>query len=74
MADSKEIRYDSAEAATYKTGLAGWVSCTGNFWGEDEHMARWTGCTHQSCACGFALERRRVSLRTDRQRQTEQHY
>lgn len=47
------VRYDSPEAATYKTGIEGWVSRDGHFYGKDEHMARWAGCTHLICKdCG----------------------
>ena len=48
--EEKIIMYDSPEAATQKT-LTGWVG--GNrYWGTDEHMARWSGCTHVKCECG----------------------
>lgn len=54
--EQKIIMYDSPEAATYKTGLEGWVTTSGQFsgqyWGKDEHMARWSGCTHTVCQCG----------------------
>lgn len=50
--DEKTILYDSDEAASYKTGLEGWVNSSGNFWGKNEHMARWSGCTHKKCECG----------------------
>ena len=47
------VLIDSQEAATYKTGLSGWVSRSGRFWGEDERMARFDGCTHKNCdTCG----------------------
>jgi len=46
-----KILYDSDEAASIKT-LTGWVSRTGRYWGKDEHMARWDGCTHKLCECG----------------------
>lgn len=45
--------YDSPEAATQET-LTGWVSGGDDrrFWNKDEHMARWSGCTHIKCECG----------------------
>jgi len=49
MKEEKVIRYDSPEAAQFKTGIEGWVSSDGRFWGKDEHMARYTGCTHVLC-------------------------
>lgn len=58
MDSKKEIRYDSPEAAQFKTGIEGWVSADGRFWGKDEHMARYTGCTHVLCqGCGAAIEK-----------------
>jgi hypothetical protein len=59
MKEEKKIFYDTAEAAQYKEiTLKGWWSGSSTyhkksvFWGEDEHMARWDGCTHLKCACG----------------------
>lgn len=47
------ILRDSTEAAQFKTNLSGWVSRNGIFWGADERMARYDGCTHEKCAeCG----------------------
>jgi hypothetical protein len=48
MSEEKIILYDSPEAATYKTGIEGWVS-GGRFFGKDEHLARYNGCTHKKC-------------------------
>lgn len=50
------IIYDSPESAQIKT-VTGWVSSTGRFWGKDEHMARWEGCTHKKCECGNLTEK-----------------
>lgn len=47
----------SDESATFKTGLSGWVSRNGIFWGNDERAARWDGCTHVVCECGQAVEK-----------------
>ena len=47
----KIILPDSPEAATQKT-VTGWVSASGYFWGNDEHMARYDGSTHRACECG----------------------
>lgn len=47
----KVIHYDSDEAAQLKT-VTGWVSSDGRFYGKDEHLARWAGCTHKACGCG----------------------
>lgn len=54
---SKEmILEDSPEAAQIKT-VTGWVSRAGRFWGNDERMARFDGCTHRKCdKCGTINE------------------
>lgn len=49
MESKKEIRYDSPEAAQFKTGISGWVSSDGRFFGKDENLARYAGCTHKKC-------------------------
>jgi hypothetical protein len=54
MSEKKEtkIYYDSPEAAAYRS-VEGWVSRNGHFWGNDEHGARLSGCTHLNCPdCG----------------------
>lgn len=48
MTNTKTIMYDSPEAASVQT-VTGWVSSTGRFWGQDEHMARYDGSTHRVC-------------------------
>lgn len=39
------------EAAREMT-VTGWVSRDGMFYGKDERIARWAGCTHIVCECG----------------------
>lgn len=50
------VMFDSSEAATYRTGLEGWVSKRGMYFGNAdgaEKAARYDGCTHHRCsACG----------------------
>jgi hypothetical protein len=53
---TKQIHYASPEAASVQT-VTGWMSSTGQFWGADEHMARYCGCTHVACKhCGSTIE------------------
>lgn len=53
MNEENIIMYDSPEAAKLKTGIKGWVSGAGYFYGNEEHLARWNGCTHLKCKeCG----------------------
>lgn len=52
------VMYDSPEAASIQT-VTGWVSRNGHFWKDDEHMARYDGCTHRLCTggCGDVVEK-----------------
>lgn len=45
----KQVLETSDEAATFVTGIEGWVDGNGRFWGKDERAARWNGCTHIIC-------------------------
>lgn len=54
--EKKVIMYDSPEAAKEVT-LTGWLSADGRFYGKNEHMARWGGCTHNVCECGSVKEK-----------------
>jgi hypothetical protein len=51
------IMFDSPEAATYRTNIEGWVDRNGLYHGNYERGARWSGCTHQTCACGNVHEK-----------------
>lgn len=58
--EEKKIMYESPEAATFKTGISGWVSANGRFFGngrDAENMARYDGCTHHIAECGHEAER-----------------
>jgi hypothetical protein len=50
--DEEVVMYNAPEAAKFVTNISGWVSRHGQYWGSDEHMARWSGCTHKLCDCG----------------------
>lgn len=51
--DDQIVMYDSPEAATFRTGIEGWVSRNGIFCGSSEDAARYEGCTHRKCEdCG----------------------
>lgn len=40
------------ESSAKKETVTGWVSRHGRFYGDNEHLARYDGCTHQKCECG----------------------
>ena len=46
--ETKVVLYNSPEAASIQT-VTGWVDRDGRFWGNNEHQARWCGCTHITC-------------------------
>ncbi len=51
--DTRPVLYSSFEAARYATNIEGWIDQHDRFWGKEEHMARWSGCTHILCPeCG----------------------
>jgi hypothetical protein len=57
--------YDSPEAAQLVT-VTGWVSRLGHFYGENEHLARFDGCTHRKCEeCGKAISIRSFTSCSD---------
>lgn len=58
MNEKQMILDSSPEAATYRTDIKGWVSRTGRFFGDDERLARFDGCTHRTCEdCGGPAEK-----------------
>ena len=58
MTDIPVILPTSAEAATYRTDVKGWVSRHGHYFGADERLARLHGCTHNVCtSCGARAEK-----------------
>ena len=53
------VMSDSPEAAKQMT-VTGWVSRRGQFYGDDERIARYDGCTHRPCeteGCGKPTEK-----------------
>lgn len=74
MKEEKVIMYNSPEAATYRTNIEGWVNSEGRFWGKDEHMARWSGCTHKACACGKQMSKHYTKCEGCRNRANMERY
>jgi len=59
--NNEMVMFGSDEAAHFQTGLSGWVSRHGHFWGNDERAARYDGCTHTYCEdCGKPVDRGRL--------------
>lgn len=50
------LEYGKNDGAKRVT-VTGWVDKDGNFFGENEHLARWSGCTHIKCDCGNLTEK-----------------
>ncbi len=67
MSEEKVVMYNSDEAAK-KVSEIGWKSRTGVFYPGDypssEHGARWSGCTHQKCACGSVMRQGETRCRS----------
>jgi hypothetical protein len=59
MAKQQEtILPEDERAAKRVDGLSGWVSRQGQWWDQDERMARWSGATHVHCSsCGEPTEK-----------------
>lgn len=73
MTTEKQIvMYDSDDAARIKT-VTGWVSRTGRFWGNDEHMARYDGSTHKVCECGEVVENRSYCRKCSERKEHEKY-
>jgi hypothetical protein len=69
----KPIFPESPEAATFKTGLSGWVDRHGRFCGDDEKTARYFGSTHRKCDCGAVIEQRSYCKVCSRLKMTARH-
>ena len=73
MSETVKIRYDSPDAAQQVT-VTGWQSRDGRFYGNDEHLARWAGCTHLICACGAEMEKGYNICKTCRRKADAEQY
>ncbi len=71
--EEKIIMYDSPEAAKQVT-LTGWLSADNRFFGKDEHMARFSGCTHQKCECGSVMSRGYTKCEECRHKASQDRY
>jgi hypothetical protein len=73
--DNKIVMFNSEESAQFKTGISGWVSRNGRFYGNDERTARYDGCTHVACAdCGNPAERGWLICKDCRQKRDIKKY
>ena len=66
MSDEAIVLNTSNEAAKFVTGISGWVSIDGMFFGNDERAARYHGCTHVVCECGNVTEKGWIKCKTCR--------
>lgn len=74
MKEEKKIMYESPEAATFMTNLSGWVDINGRYWGKDEHMARYSSCTHRLCDCGGEMTKSWTKCEACRARSSREAY
>lgn len=64
----------SDEAASIKT-VTGWVSRDGHFYGENERVARYAGCTHRPCEdCGEPANKHFIVCSTCRAKRQRAKY
>lgn len=73
MSNEKIIMYDSPEAAQQET-ITGWVSSDRRFFGKDEDLARFAGCTHKTCECGKIMEKHYLMCEWCRSRKWIENY
>jgi hypothetical protein len=59
VTDKKIIMRASDEAAKLRT-VRGWVSSDGRWFGDNESIARYAGCTHDVCVCGAVIDKGRT--------------
>lgn len=71
--ENKVIMYESPEAASVKT-ITGWVSSSGRFWANDEHMARYCGSTHKLCECGNRMTKSYIICQACRDSKATEKY
>ena len=75
MNTEKIVLFSSDEAAQFKTGISGWVSRHGQFYGADERTARYDGCTHVICEdCGKPVERGYLVCKSCRENRDKLRY
>ena len=55
--ERKAIVLNTSDDAAKLVTVTGWVSRDGRFYGDDERLARWAGCTHLVCECGEMMDK-----------------
>lgn len=73
MKNETKVMYTSDEAAQQKT-VTGWFSRDGRYWGKDEAMARFAGCTHKLCECGNEVSKSYIRCETCRAKADRDRY
>jgi hypothetical protein len=51
-----EIRLYEAPDLVERKKVTGWEDRSVRFWGDDEHIARYSSATHKRCACGGVVQ------------------
>ena len=73
MKESPIVLFSSEEAASNLT-VTGWVSRRGLFYGANEHVARWDGCTHIVCDCGEITEKTYTHCKVCREKRQAERF
>ncbi len=69
------IMSDSSAAAVRRTGIVGWVSRHGRFFGKEERLARFDGCTHRPCeTCESPTEKAYTHCKDCRDKRATERY
>lgn len=69
------IMSDSPEAAAHRTDITGWVSRHGRFFGKEERLARYDGCTHVHCeACETPVKKPYTHCKDCRDKRAVERY
>lgn len=71
---SKQRILYTDDSIARRVTVTGWADRNGHFWGDSEHMARWSSCTHVVCACGAEVEKHWLACRACRDKQSEERW
>jgi hypothetical protein len=71
---SERVILNTDDEAAKRVTVTGWMARDGQWWGDDERMARWAGSTHILCACGKLTPKSWTKCDECRERAKEERY